>query len=473
MKIIITFSYFNFKFREKFTSWVSKIREAINSVKFLNIIETEKLDWLEWRMRDELEKILIKLKSKDVWNIQLFVISNENFKFEKDENIKRLEGKYGLELINIWLTEISDFISIRPEPINAEIILDKDAIMSFTEDSLSSSKSYIIRLPLSEIVRITCNNKEFRNQYNLEDYSKLSCQKLDFSVLFDNVRWFVTKSKYNNNITETLKNEPNKFFIYNNWLTFIVSLIKTEPVSWNKKIKIKLENLQVVNWWQTLRSIHNFNSLDIKNIETNLSDAEILLRIFNVWDDNSLNNKIAEYTNSQNAISSIDLKSLRSEQLEIEQYLHDCDILYIRKSWDTWNIKKVYTNRISMEKLWKILFSLYGFPQKASNQKKAIFDKYYNDLFVKDFHIDKIKDKILNYFYIKNEYIKVDLKVSEQKIFYILYIEKNTDKLSINDIIEQFEICIHNFKTEKDLSDARKLIKNDFKDFIDTKFNIN
>ncbi|MDQ7009627.1 MAG: AIPR family protein [Candidatus Gracilibacteria bacterium] len=315
---------FNFKFRKSFTSGVSKIKEAINSFKFLNIIETEKLDGVKGRMKDELEKIIFKLKSKDVWNIQLFVISNEDFKFEKDENIKILESIYGLEVINIGLTEISNFISIRPEPINAEIILDKDAIMSFTEDSLSSSKSYIIRLSLAEIVRITCNNKDFRNEYNLEDYSKLSTQKLDFSVLFDNVRGFVTKSKYNNNITETLKNEPNKFFIYNNGLTFIVSGIETEFVSGNKKIKVKLENLQVVNGGQTLRSIHIFNSLDIKNIETNLSEAQILLRIFNVSSDNNSDNKIAEYTNSQNAISSIDLKSLGSSlnQLCITYFLY-------------------------------------------------------------------------------------------------------------------------------------------------------
>ncbi|MDQ7009018.1 MAG: hypothetical protein Q9M94_01875 [Candidatus Gracilibacteria bacterium] len=125
-----------------------------------------------------------------------------------------------------------------------------------------------------------------------------------------------------------------------------------------------------------------------------------------------------------------------------------------------------------MEKLGKILFSLYGFPQKASNQKKAIFEKYYNSLFVDNFHIDKIEEKILNYFYIKNEYIKIDSKVSEQKILYILYIEKNTEGINIIDIIECFEKIIKNFTTENDLSDARKLIKNDFKDFTDKEFSI-
>lgn len=73
-----------------------------------------------------------------------------------------MKKMYGLEVIAVGLEQICQFISLRPNPINAELIVDNDAIMSFSESSISSSKSYIIRLPLSEIIRITCNNKQLR-----------------------------------------------------------------------------------------------------------------------------------------------------------------------------------------------------------------------------------------------------------------------------------------------------------------------
>ncbi|WP_305416162.1 AIPR family protein [Photobacterium leiognathi] len=84
---------------------------------------------------------------------------------------------------------------------------------------------------------------------------------------------------------------------------------------------------------QTLRTIHHFNSISSDNMEEYLSEAEVLVRFF-VAENDDYKNKIAEYTNSQNAISSIDLKSLSSEQILIEQYLDINNIIYARKSGD-------------------------------------------------------------------------------------------------------------------------------------------
>lgn len=466
---------FNFKYRESFKSASQQVNDTILSTKFINALLNADTSKLSGKIKNLAQKIIDNLESNDIWKLQLYVISNEEFKItEKDQNLIQLEKFYELEIISIGLTQIGEYISLRPEPIDAELILDNDAVMSFTESSISSSKSYILRLPLTEIIRITCNNKDLRNKYNIEDLSDLSNSKIDFSVLFDNVRGLVLKSKFNKNIYDSLKNETSKFFMYNNGLTLTANDIRAESVNAGKKVRISLKSIQVLNGGQTLRTIHAFNAEDSKNIEEYLSNGEILIRVFKTSLDQTLNNKIAEYTNSQNSISNIDLKSLRSEQLQLEQFLDDHNIIYSRKSGDTGiSENKNYDYKISMERFGQVLFSVMGFPEKATNQKKNIFDKYYDDVFGGDsLEIEKSPDLIKKYFEIKKEYEnkKNIYTFSEQKAFYTLYLDTKLDN-NLSELIELLEKLIIEYEpsTGKEISNARKLIQVKFKEFIDEK----
>jgi hypothetical protein len=153
--------------------------------------------------------------------------------------------------------------------------------------------------------------------------------------------------------------------------------------------------------------------------------------------------------------------------------LSEHDILYVRKYGDTGGEDREYKYRISMEKFGQILFSIKGYPEKATNQKQNIFDKYYNDLFgVKNLKIDEVPKQIKKYFEIKNIYENTINKPSDQKIFYILYLSNKLGNEKLEDLINSFEEKIQGFTTEKELSDARKLITNDFKDYIDKEFQI-
>jgi len=463
---------FNFKYREKFSTQKQHVKEIILSTKFINAITTSNTSALKWQIKAYAEEIIEKFNSREEWGFELIIVSNESFEITPNTDLENLADHYWLEIKQYWLNEITESISLKPEPIAAKIVIDDDAIMSFSDSKVSSWKSYIIRLSLAEVIRITCTDKTLRDEYNLEDISKLQSAKLDFSVLFDNVRWFITKSKFNSNILTTLQNDPTRFFIYNNGLTLTATDIDVEAINAGKKFKITLNSIQVLNGGQTLRTIHYFNSLDKNNIVNNLSNAQVSLRIFKVSDENDLNNKIAEFTNSQNTISNIDLKSLREEQLQLEQYLSEHSILYTRKSWDTWDKKIEYAYKISMERFGQILFSLNGFPEKATNDKKNIFDKYYNSLFSEDvLIIDDAPLQIHRYFQIQKEYKSTEFKVSDQKIFYILYLDKEST-LSLLDIINKFEGCIKKYKKDEDVWEARKLIQKDFKKFIDVEFDI-
>jgi hypothetical protein len=464
---------FNFKFREKFNKdKMQSINEAIISTKFINALITENESHLEGKLKNLAKIIIEKLNSNEVWKIYLYVVSNENIELSRtDNNLQQLETLYDLKIIPVGLEHIKELMSIRPEAVSCTILLDKNAVMSFSESSISSSKSYIFRLSLNELIRISSINSELREQYNIEDLTPLSETELDFSVLFDNVRGFVQKSKYNPNITRSLKEEPTKFFMFNNGLTITANDIKATEVNAGKKVKLSIIDFQVLNGGQTLRTIHNFNKLDNENISDYLATSEVLVRVFKTTSDKKLINKIAEYTNSQNAISNIDLKSLSTEQIELEQFLDENNIIYARKTGDTGlSETKAYEYKISMERFGQVLFSLKGFPEKATNQKKEIFDKYYDEIFADgNLEINESPNQIRRYFEIKQTYEKNSkgFLSNDQKVFYILYIDKRLS-LPITEQIELFENIIKKFKpsSKRALADSRKLILLKFKEFL-------
>ncbi|MCF2950326.1 AIPR family protein [Paraglaciecola aquimarina] len=467
---------FNFKYREKFkANNHQSLNETILSTKYVNAIINEDTTEMNGKPKKFADEVIEKLNSNDVWKFNLYVVSNESVEISTDEfNIKQLKQLYDLELIPIGLPFIADILSIRPEPIKASLILEPEALMSYTEHSLSSSKSYIARLTSSEVVRITCNDQVLRNKYNIEDLGPIASVNLDFGSLFDNVRGFVVKSKYNQNIEKSLKEAPSKFFMYNNGITIVAKTIKTTPFNANKKLKLEIDDFQILNGGQTVRSIHNFNSKDALNISEYLSKSEILVRIFVTDSDDNSVNKIAEYTNSQNTISATDLKSLSSEQIAIEQFLEEHDIIYARKTGDTGRSdNKIYKYKISMERFGQLLLALKGFPEKSSNQKQHIFGKYYTDLFdSQSFDVSEAPTIIETYFNVISEYSNLKAKYIplEQKFFYIMHINKFNSGMSINEQITFLEDAIKEFTPMgKTTTDARKMIQVGFRETIDKK----
>lgn len=469
---------FNFKFRESFKSGQAQnFNETFISTKLVNCILNENTDGLDGKLKHLVEEAITKLNSNEVWKMTLYMISNETKPIDIDETaIKALKDVYDMEVEAICLPHIKTIMSIRPRPIKAELIVDNDALMSYSENTISTAKSYIVRLNAADIIRITCKNPELRNNYNCEHMDILAKEKIDYGVLFDNVRGFVQKSKYNEAIAKSLKEEPSKFFMYNNGMTIVSKSIKAEQVNANKKVRISIDDFQVLNGGQTLRTLHNFNALDEKNITDYLSKSEILVRIFNASNSDSVN-KIAEYTNSQNSISNVDLKSLSTLQIQLEQLLDEHHIIYARKNGDTgMNDEKNYNYKISMEQFGQILFAIQGNPEKSSNQKQHIFGKYYDEIFSEsNFNISDAPSIIENYFLVKNAYDSAseNLQKIEQKVFYILYMNRVRSDLDYPTCINILEIALKEFEsTETSLTDARKMIQVRFKEYLNQKLEL-
>lgn len=454
---------FNFKYRDKFNcDKTQSLNDAIDCSKFLNVVCSKNVSNLGVATENKIYEIIQRYDSYDEWETELVLVSNENKPVDINKNeIQSFMDMYGLTLKSITLDDIVSFISIKPRDVVSKFILDKDAVIVFEEDNFSSSKSYLVRLPLVTLIRISCKSEEMRLNANLNDFSKLEYQDLEMSLLYDNVRGYLGDTKFNKNIIKTIEQEPSKFFMYNNGITITSKNIVTNAVNAKAKLTFELHGFQIVNGGQTIKSIYRF--LKEKFDEEKLLLAQILVRIFKTEDDVWLTNSIAEYTNSQNAISATDLRSIDKTQVKLEEYLGKMGIKYVRKVGDIGFDKYDYTNKISMEVLAQIIYSKMGNPDKATNQKKALFEKNYNEIFHEDMDFDLTKQLIDQYFDIVNQYEKMDF--TNQKAFYVIFIINNYSK-SIAEAIKIVETSLKGYRADENISDARKLIQSGFKAYI-------
>lgn len=466
---------FNFKYRDKYNVDKEQSKnELLTTSKFLSALKQENIKHLKGKLKTFAEQIILNNNSDEIWNTVLYYVSNENKTLVvHDPNIKQMCDEYGIAIETMGLNELVDITSLHPKNIDATLILNRDAVMSFTESSLASSKSYIVRLPLTELIRITCDNAELRGKYNLENDDVLYDTNVDIRVLFDNVRGFILQSKYNKNIESTLETEPSKFFFFNNGITIVADNISSTEINSGKKVKLEISNFQVLNGGQTLRTVHNFNKKNKQNIVEKLSNAEVLVRLLKITDD-ALKGRIGEYTNSQNSINERDLKSLRPEQVKLEEFLSSNKILYIRKKGDVGQVDMEYDYSVSMELLGQILWAANGFPEMVSNKKREIFTIQYDNLFANnnDLLSNNTVELIRKYRKIYKEYKSVNKTVTVQKAMYVLYISKDLNRTDYRALSDKFEAFLKKYKTDNniDKSESRVLLDQKFKNDVETYF---
>ena len=468
---------FNFKYRNKYNDDKEQSKnELLVTSKFLNALKNEDTTHLKGKLKKYADKINEYNDSDDIWTTVLYYVSNESKTLSSlDPNIKQMSDTYGIDIEMKGLNELVDMTSLHPRNIDASLVLNRDAVMSFTETSLASARSYIVRLPLTELIRITCDNATLRNEYNLEDENVLYKTNVDIRVLFDNVRGFILQSKYNKNIETTLDSEPTKFFFYNNGITIVAESISSLEINSGKKVKLEISNFQVLNGGQTLRTIHNYNKKNKNNIVEKLSGAEVLVRMLNITDD-ALKGRIGEYTNSQNSINERDLKSLRPEQVKLEDYLRSNKILYIRKKGDVGQDDTVYDDSVSMELLGQILWAAKGYPELVSNKKREIFTVQYDTLFANNDDLLSLKtvDLIKKYKCIYKDYRTANKTVTVQKAMYVLYLSEKLKSNKYKLISANFEAYLKSYKNDNnvDKAESRILLDQRFKNDVEIFFEV-
>ena len=461
---------FSFKYRDYKENREQSINDFIVSSKFFSAIKTNNTSQLSGKIKEIADNVLKRINSNELWDVEFYYVSNEDKALTTSVgNIKTISEEYGFSFIGIGLNEIVDLLSLHPKNLDATLIVPARSVLTYEEDDLSSEKSFVIRMNLAELIRITCNDESKRQSTSINDENELSNVDIDMDVLYDNVRGLVLRSKFNDGILRSLDEEPKKIFYFNNGVTIVADDIITKEINMKSSREFQIKNLQVINGGQTLRTIHKFNLKDNRNL-AKLAKAQILVKFLKV-SDNVLKNKIAEYTNSQNAISVSDLKSLRKEQVILEEFLATKDIQYFRKKGDV-SSNKTFSYSIGKERFGQVLLSTkFERPEYASNKKREIFDSYYDTLFTnnQDLISDESAALINLYKESENAYKQAKIAAKVQKNLYICYIAYKTGRSDYLTIVTKFEECL---SREMHANPYLRISTSSFREAVDSVFGI-
>lgn len=134
-------------------------------------------------------------------------------------------------------------------------------------------------------------------------------------LLEQNVRTFLQfRGNVNKGMRNTIKNEPQMFFAFNNGLTATAEDVEFDTDS--KTIR-KIHNLQIVNGGQTAASI--FTS---KMLRTDVKDVYVQVKLTVVSEEKAekIVPRISEYANTQNKVNVADLSSNHPFHQQMETY---------------------------------------------------------------------------------------------------------------------------------------------------------
>jgi hypothetical protein len=149
--------------------------------------------------------------------------------------------------------------------------------------------------------------------------------------LFDaNIRHFQGNTVVNQDISNTIKENPEHFFYFNNGVTFICDSIRPIGARDDTRSngKFRVENLSVINGAQTVSSLALGLGEPAQEIGINVLATVISLDT----DLEEFGGKVTRFRNNQNSVSDTDFAALDENQIQWAQTLQQSEVYYRYKS---------------------------------------------------------------------------------------------------------------------------------------------
>ena len=243
----------------------------------------------------------IEEKIKDIVKFRFYIITDKSLS-ARVKNIKKENIANKIVELNVWdINRLHDIytsslgkesITIDFKKMNSNGLV---CVKAIEEDDYSS---YLAIIP-----------GDLLAQMYIEYGSRL---------LEGNVRSFLSvRGKVNKAIRNTILNEPDMFFTYNNGIAATASEVEIEGNS-NGTIITKLKDLQIINGGQTTASIANAvlqDKQDVKNIFVAMK-----LSVVNEEKGKKMIPTISRCANSQNKVNEADFFSNHPYHVRIEEY---------------------------------------------------------------------------------------------------------------------------------------------------------
>lgn len=241
---------------------------------------------------------IIKLKKEEILKYRFYIITDKIIS-NRVKNLKK--EKIGSKIVdlNIWdMGRLFNLYSSSQIKESIDIVFDEEdklnCINAVNEDIY---KAYLAIIPGNVLAKLY-----------IEYGSRL---------LEGNVRSFLSvKGKINKGIRNTIWNEPQMFFAYNNGIAATASEIEIDE---DGKIK-RIKDLQIINGGQTTASIANAILQDKKQEQVEKIFVPMKISIVVGEKYNEMIEKISRYANSQNKVDESDFFSNHPYNVRIEEY---------------------------------------------------------------------------------------------------------------------------------------------------------
>ena len=323
----------NDKLRRKIEELATALEEDEYEICF-ELITTSKLTD---SAQSDLEAFKKELAESETLQATLNVVDSETLKFKYDEALNKN----------------------RPY-INYDFTLENN---KFVELFIGNTKAIIAAIPLKDCIKIPGIK--------------------DGSLFRKNVRQSLgISNKVNKGIAQTIKKDAENFFFLHNGITAICSKLTID----NNILSVK--ELSVVNGCQSLSTIYSCSEY-----ARHTSDAYIMFRFYEI-EDQERADKISTSTNSQSAVKARDLRSNDKSVIAMkklyEQYYTDG--YFITKRGEKADVVKYNSSHIvNLTDLGKQLMAWHSQRPTMSYSETKIFDKYFDQLFRRDYSPENIQ----------------------------------------------------------------------------------
>jgi hypothetical protein len=360
-------------------------------------------------------------KVEEIWDLfqsqnpefTLHICSNLYNGLEPNERarLERAASNFNVKVEYFLMPDIVKTITRKgKEPVDAKI---RAIDFNYFEKSDGDIRALVVNIPVLDLLRIVIDDPELRLQADLPSYDVLKGVDVQEDAFDQNVRVYLKqRSKINRNIKKTaLGDESFRFFYFNNGIT--ITCDEYTFVKNQRNPVIELKNLQVVNGSQTIHALlEAFNEDDSR-----LAKMDVLCRIYETKNA-ALSTKIAEYTNSQNPVSSRDIRSIDFIQEKLDSEFQALGYYYERKK--SLYADKPKNKRIDAEKAGQVLMSFFNeLPGEAKNDKRLIFrEEYYDKVFSDDITAEKVLLGVKLFDKIEEVKAKVKAEVASDKELY-------------------------------------------------------
>lgn len=245
----------------------------------------------------------------------------------------------------IATTAINDLADAVREPIDGLLAILNDVgdgnaiaeLVVYTQSTFFDALAQPVRESVNLDVQILDwgrNPEPVPSYYGRVNAAQIAAWFVDHGVsLFaENIRVVLPRSEINEGIMRTIRDEPERFWYYNNGITVLAGTIERSLAGAVSRdaIFLKLNDASVVNGAQTVSTLGR--ALE-QGLTAELEAAYVTIRAIEVaHDDPDLARRITRFANTQNVVSSQDFVFLDGEQHRLAKELRLAGYEYILRS---------------------------------------------------------------------------------------------------------------------------------------------